>query len=200
MQWEILKQSLKQSIKYILLFISILTITYIIFFIINKYPISYYSYILGNLNLNNHYSVLLFLFNISFIIFLSIKYILFDIKEIPYNIIQRESNKSWISKKIIFLNLLTILTKIFIYLYFFIINKISSNNIYLPINYYIYDIYLNIIISFVALNLLIVSNKIPLLSIIFSLILLINNEYLFSVLTFLISTILVIMFYYYKKK
>ena len=64
MQWEILKQSLKQSIKYILLFISILTITYIIFFIINKYPISYYSYILGNLNLNNHYSVLLFLFNI----------------------------------------------------------------------------------------------------------------------------------------
>lgn len=200
MQLEILKLTLKKSMKNILELYVILTISFIVLLVLNKYPSEYFTYIIGKLNITNQLSILFWLFNIAFIILMVYKYLTFDIKNMPYSIILRENNRKWIIKKILGMIILVVLLKIFEYLYFYFLSVLFNLKISININFYLLEIYLNISYSIFLLMLILLINKllsgISVISIIFA----INRMYFLSVSLNLLSLLLTIYLYKYQKK
>ena len=155
LQLKILFKIIKENYKWIVLFICLVILDYI-FLVVRPYQIKlsqndFYS-IIGFPNLNNSFiSILLYIYQFCFLLYISYVFFKDDFEHSFENVILRIDSKKWITNKIIILCLFIVMCKLFQVL---IIYACFFNKIEWSFKYLIYSILISLLVStFVPFNL-----------------------------------------------
>lgn len=188
LQIKILLNNLKKTLNIHVIFYLSLIIYFFIYLVFRQYSQDYYNYIFGAIDFQNHISILLLLLNISYLAIFVYKYLTFEIRNFPFQIVLRENSKNWFLQKSFTTILFILFFKIFQYLIFGILNFIIFNISSLNITFYLNNLLLFIVIDFIILAITCFKNPLKYISI-FLLVLYINRIH------FLILIIIMLVFY-----
>ncbi len=174
LQIKILLNNLKKTLNIHIIFYLSLIIYFFVYLVFRQYSQEYYNYIFGAIDFQNHISILLLLLNISYLAIVVYKYLTFEIKNFPFQIVLRENSKNWFLQKSFTTILFILLFKIFQYLIFGILNFIIFNISSLNITFYLNNLLLFIVIDFIILAITCFNSTLKYISI-FLLVLYINH-------------------------
>ena len=99
LQFKILLNSLKSLMNIYTIFYLSLIIYFFVYVIFNQYNLVYFQYIFGIIDFKNHFSVLLLLLNISYLVIIIYQYLTYEIKNFPLQIVLRENAQKWFLQK-----------------------------------------------------------------------------------------------------
>lgn len=151
LQLKILINVIKSLITVNLFFCLSLIVYFLIFIVFNQYDFTYYKYIFGITNSNDHFAILLLLLNISYLVIWVYKYLNYEIVNFPFQIVLRENSKTWIIQKTIYIVVIVFLYKIIQYVLFGILYCQFFREMPLSISFYFNNILFYIIVSFTVI-------------------------------------------------
>lgn len=200
LQLKILFNNIKSLITVHIFFYFTLFLYFLIYLFFNQYDFIYYQYIFGIIDFQNHISILLLLLNISYLVIIIYKYLTYEIKNFPFQIVLRENPKKWFAQKSIFVFIYTILFKGFQFVLFRILGFVFLKFPPLHITFYIENILLFIIISFITITIVCFKNPLKYLSIFILLLHIIFNINIYVIIFLIIILELALMINYNFKK
>lgn len=155
LQGSILLKIIKKNCKWLILFICLILLYFILLFVRSseiKITENDFFPVIGYPMLNNSFvSILLYVYQFVFLIYISYIFFKSDFEHSLENIILRIDSKTWIMQKIIILIIFAITFKAFQFLigYFYFWNKISCN-----LTYFLPSLIFSLlVVSFVSFNL-----------------------------------------------
>ena len=151
LQIKILFNNLKKLLNIHIIFYLSLVVYFFVYMVFRQYSHDYYNYIFGVINFQNHISILLLLLNISYLVIVIYKYLTFEIRNFPFQIVLRENSKNWFLQKSFTTILFILFFKFSQYLIFGTLDFIIFNILPFNIDFYLNNLLLFIVIGFIIL-------------------------------------------------
>lgn len=200
LQLRVLFNTVKSLTTVHIFFYSTLFLYFFIYIFFNQYDFIYYQYIFGIIDFQNHISILLLLLNVSYLIITIYKYLTYEIKNFPFQIVLRENPKKWFAQKSVLIFIYIILFKCFQFIFWGMLSYILLKFPLLHISFYIENILLFVTISFIAITIVCFKNPLKYLSIFILFLYTVFNINIYTIIIFIIILELILVSNFSFKK
>lgn len=194
LQFKILLNSLKSLMNIHTIFYLSLIIYFFVYVIFNQYNLVYFQYIFGIIDFKNHFSVLLLLLNISYLVIIIYQYLTYEIKNFPLQIVLRENAQKWFLQKTFITILYLLLFKFNQFILFGILGFLFLKVFPFNLTFYLSNILLFIIVAFITIIITYFKNPLKYTSILLLIFYIFYNKYFFILIIIMFILELVLIF------